>query len=327
MKFDNTIIVGNPPYQKMDGGFGASATSLYDKFVDFAKSLGPEYICMITPSRWFTGGKGLDSFRDSMLNDPQIRIIEDFPDTKDKEGNDIFPDAEIKGGVSYFIWKRGSSGSCIFNGGERILNEECQKGVLVRCNEAIPILRKVYNRCKEDDLIMLDSKVVGRNPFGFPTTYRGTNTKEENSLRLWARDSSNTYVNIEAVTKGKSLISKWKILLAKASEGSGNIPNRICGCPIVAAPDEVCTDTYLVIDSFDSKREANNFQFYIRTKFFRFLLGMLKTTQDASKDKFALIPVLNMWLRLDDIDLYSYFELSDSEKSIIESMILDMPVQ
>lgn len=326
MKFDDVIIVGNPPYQKMDGGFGASATSLYNKFVDFAKSLKPEYICMITPSRWFTGGKGLDSFRDSMLNDPQIRIIEDFPDTRDRDGNEIFPDAEIKGGVSYFIWKRGSSGPCIFNGGERILNEECQKGVLVRYNDAIPILRKIHFFCNTFNISTLNTKVVGRNPFGLPTTYKGTTTKDIDSLRLWARDSSDTYVIPNEITKGSDLISKWKVLLAKASEGSGNIPNRICGQPIISGPDEVCTDTYLVIDSFDTEVEAINFQSYIRTKFFRFLLGMLKTTQDASKDKFSFIPVLDMNLNWSDYDLYSYFNLSEKEQKFIESMILDMPI-
>lgn len=326
MKFDDFIIVGNPPYQKMDGGFGASATPLYNEFVEFAKSLNPEYICMIIPSRWFTGGKGLDKFRESMINDPQIRIIEDFPDTRHRNGIDIFPDAEIKGGVSYFVWKRGSSGLCIFNGVERNLSEACQKGVIVRYNDAMPILRKIYARCEADGLNTLDSKVVGRNPFGFPTTYKGTKIKNINSLRLWARDNSNTYVDSNEITKGHDFIPKWKVLLAKASEGSGSVPNRICGQPIIAGPDEVCTDTYLLINSFDTEAEANNFQSYIRTKFFRFLLGMLKTTQDASKDKFALVPVMNMNSRWSDIKLYSYFNLSEKEQKFIESMILDMPI-
>ena len=279
---------------------------------------------MIIPSRWFTGGKGLDSFRDSMLNDPQIRIIEDFPDTRDRDGNEIFPDAEIKGGVSYFVWKRGSSGPCIFNDVERTLNEECQKGVLVRYNEAIPILRKVQSVCKTNGISTLDTKVVGRNPFGFPTTFRGNATKESNSLRLWARDKSNTYVNSNEVSKGIELISKWKVLLAKASEGSGDIPNRICGKPIVAGPHEVCTDTYLVIDSFDCEEYAKNFQHYIKTKFFRFLLGMLKTTQDASKDKFSLIPVMDMSRKWTDKDLYSYFQLTDAERVFVEKTIRSM---
>ena len=132
---------------------------------------------MIIPSRWFTGGKGLDKFRESMINDLQIRIIEDFPDTKDKNGNEIFPDAEIKGGVSYFVWKRESSGLCIFNGVERNLGEACQKGVVVRYNDAMPIIRKIYARCEAGGLSTLDSKVIGRNPFGFPTTYKGTERK------------------------------------------------------------------------------------------------------------------------------------------------------
>lgn len=327
MKFEDFIIVGNPPYQKKDAGFGASAMSLYDKFVDFSKSLNPEYICMITPSRWFTGGKGLDSFRDSMLNDPQIRLIEDFPGAKYRNGEDIFPDASIEGGVSYFVWKRNSSGLCIFNGTPRNLNEECQKGVLVRYNSAIPILRKVYSHCKTKNIATFDTKVVGRNPFGLSTKYKGTATKNNSSLRLWSNGCSDTYVEISEVNKGDELIPKWKVLLTKAYGGSGCLPHKICGNPIIAAPNEVCTDTYLVIDYFDTEEEARNLQTYIRTKFFRFMLAMLKTTQDANKNKFSLVPVMDTDEVWTDERLYKFFGLSQEEQRIVETMILDMPME
>lgn len=327
MKFDDFIIVGNPPYQKKDDGFGASAMSLYNKFVDISKSLNPECICMITPSRWFTGGKGLNEFRDSMLNDPQIRIIEDFPGTKYRSGDEIFPEAEIKGGVSYFVWKRGSSGPCIFNGVPRNLNEQCQRGVLVRYNSAMPILRKVFALCDKNNHLMMDSKVGRQNPFGFRTFYLGKEISSKNSYRLWSRGRSDTYVDASDVNQGKDIIFKWKVLLAKAAEGSGDFPNRICNVPIIAAPNEICTETYLVIDHFDTEEEAKNLQTYIRSKFFRFMLAMLKTTQDTSKDKFSLVPVMDtkkVWI---DERLYKYFGISQEEQRIIESMILDMPIE
>ena len=145
MKFD--VIISNPPYQLNDGGGnGASAKPIYQLFVQGAKKLNPRFISMITPSRWFTGGKGLDEYRDEMLHDNHLRIIHDFP-----EASDCFTGVQIKGGVSYFLWDRDNAGICAVysHKGNEVLGPVSrpllEKGcdTFIRYNEAVGILHKV----------------------------------------------------------------------------------------------------------------------------------------------------------------------------------------
>lgn len=96
MKFD--YIIGNPPYQMEDGGAGASATPVYNKFIDAVKELDPSVLSLIIPAKWYSGGKGLDQFRQEMLNDSHIRRLADYTNSLD-----VFPDADIAGGVCIFV--------------------------------------------------------------------------------------------------------------------------------------------------------------------------------------------------------------------------------
>ena len=161
MKFD--VIVGNPPYQLSDGGNQSSAVPIYHKFIQQAKKLNPKYLTMIVPSRWFTGGRGLDEFRDEMLNDQRVRVIHDFPSS-----SECFPGVEIKGGVCYFLWERDSSGNCNVyehDGGDITFTNRplLEKGMetFIRYNKAISILKKIQEKGESSFSEMLFESFFG----------------------------------------------------------------------------------------------------------------------------------------------------------------------
>lgn len=170
MQFD--VIVGNPPYQLSDGGFGRSARPIYHLFVEQAKKLQPRYLTMIIPARWFAGGKGLDKFRQEMLNDDRTRKIVDFEDA-----NEVFPGVDIAGGICYFLWDRDNRGLCevenVHNGVKTISSRRLNEfETFIRHGKAISIVRKVLAK-KEPTM---NEQVSSRKPFGLPTTERPKKT-------------------------------------------------------------------------------------------------------------------------------------------------------
>src|SRR3984885_7842286 len=170
MKFD--VVIGNPPYQLSDGGFGSSAAPIYQKFVESAIGLSPRYVVMITPSRWFAGGKGLDDFRARMLKDSRLRNLVDYPKLYDG-----FPGVKIRGGVSYFLWDRDYKGPCtvqtMWDGqplGPPMERRLDAYDVLVRRNEAVSILEKVRAyRVGGKAEATLGARVSSQKPFGLRT--------------------------------------------------------------------------------------------------------------------------------------------------------------
>jgi site-specific DNA-methyltransferase (adenine-specific) len=319
MKFD--VIIGNPPYQLSDGGNGASASPLYDKFVENAKKLNPKFLSMIIPSRWFAGGKGLDDFRNKMLNDNRIRIITDYPNAKE-----CFPESSIGGGVCFFLWDRDNPGDCsitnISNGKSntmvRPLNEY---PVFVRYNDAIDIIKKV--ECKSSSY--LSSIVSSRNPFGCSSSLRGYSKPFDNGLTLYSSKGIG-YIEQKDISKGFEYVNNYKIMISKvtaehAGEPDSNGQFSVLSRTEILNPNEVCTDSYLIIGSFDSKEIARNCFSYLQTKVVRFLLLLSVSSINLSKDKFNFVPIMDFSKQWTDEKLYEYYKISDDEVSFIENLI------
>jgi site-specific DNA-methyltransferase (adenine-specific) len=326
VRFD--VIVGNPPYQINDGGFGRSASPVYHEFVQQAMKLEPRYLLMITPSRWFGGGKGLDQYRAKMLRDRRISHIVDFPKLYDG-----FPGVKIRGGVSYFLWDREHAGPCSIQTmwdskplGPPVTRRLDAYDVLVRRNEAIPILEKVRGfRVNGQPEATLDKRVSSRKPFGFPTNFHGassdTNLRDPVKLHGSQRIS---WIRRADVKVNEGWIDRWKVLLTRLQGTSSAVETQFVSKPIIAGPGEVCSETYLVAGAFGRKRDAEHLAAYLRTRFARFLVSLRKVTQDATKDVYAFVPDVPLDQEWTDEALYQRYGLSLAEIEVIESLVRPM---
>ncbi|OOR91047.1 restriction endonuclease [Moraxella caviae] len=321
MKFD--VIIGNPPYQLNTAGFGAQATPLYHKFIEQAKKLNPHYLIMITPSRWFTGGMGLNSFRDEMLNDKRMKEIHDFPNS-----SDCFNGVEIKGGVSYFLWDReyqgeNDCGIFTYENGQVISQMQRplkEKGldVFIRYNKAVSILRKViaFNEPKFSDLMS------AQRPFGLPTNYKGSSSpyKDCDENVMLYKNGGTAYAKRSEIPINTQWINGHKILTPKAIGSGDGKTDRVK--PIYAGMNTACTETYIVTGCFDSKETCENVMSYIGTRFFHFMLTLKKNTQDALRRAYEFIPQQDFSKPWTDKELYEKYGLSDDEIAYIETMVL-----
>ena len=328
MKFD--VIIGNPPYQMSDGGGeGSSAIPIYDKFVERAIKLNPKYLSMIIPARWYSGGKGLDCFRSNMLHDNRLRIIHDFPET-----SECFPGINIRGGVCYFLWDRDHKGNCVVYNHKGDIVTSLERSLLegdsttfIRYNSAISILNKV-RRFNEETM---DKRVQTRSPFGIPsnfTDYELTPTNKA-TITLFRSDRSKSsqkqvFVEQKFITKNLNWKNLKKVLVSKASPGGDEYPHSIISTPIYADINSVCTETYLIVDFVNNDTEGQNLISYMSTRFFRFMMSLIKNTQNISRNIFAFVPIQDFSKPWTDQELYAKYNLTEEEINFIESMIRPM---
>lgn len=320
MKFD--AICGNPPYMTMDNCNGASATPIYQHFVQQAKKLNPNYITMITPSRWLNGGKGLDSFRESMLNDPSIVKFVDFQNAKD-----CFPTTSISGGVSYFLCDTNHTKfSCAVtnilattrNTMNRVMNEF---DIYVRYNNAVNMIRKI----KSFNEPTLSEEFSSRNPYGLPTNVRG---KEKGTITVYSSRGIG-YLEESDITSNRNTIDQYKIMVSRISCEHAGEPDKTGMYKVLAtvkilSPKEVCTDSYIIGHPTRSKKEISNFEKYLKTKFVRFLIIQALSGINLTKDKYCFVPTQEFSEEWNDNKLYKKYALTSDEIDFIESIIKPM---
>jgi site-specific DNA-methyltransferase (adenine-specific) len=318
MQFD--VVIGNPPYQLEDGGHGTSAAPIYHLFVENALKLEPHFCLMVTPSRWMAGGKGLDGYRKQMLSDKSLRNIVDYP--KLYEG---FPGVKIRGGISYFLWDRDHNGPCtvqtIWDGeptGPAVARHLDDYDVIVRRNEAVPILNKV--RAKNETT--LEKRVSSRKPFGLPTNFKGKPKPDglSDPVKLF-QNQSIAWTERTVIATNPEWIDKWKVLMTRVQGTSAAVETKFLSKPIIAEPGTACTETYLVAGNFETEDEATNYARYLSTRFVRFLVSLRKSTQDAAKGVYTFVPDLSTTEVWTDQKLYKRYDLSSEEIAFIEAQV------
>jgi len=321
MKFD--VIIGNPPYQLSDGGAKASAIPLYHKFVQQAKKLNPRYLTMIIPSRWFAGGRGLDDFRNEMLTDKRLRKIFDYPNS-----TDVFPGIDLSGGVCYFLWDRDNKGLCeiasTFEGKSTTMLRpllEKELKTFIRYNQAISILHKVMNFQEESFSQLISSQ----KPFGLRTYFKGKEKKFKNSIKVFG-STGVSFLKKSDVEINLDWVDKYKVYISRSYGERISSNYWVTAKPFLGEPNTCCTETYLVIGPVKSKKQAMNIMSYIKTRFFRFLVLLIKNTQDAPKKVYTYVPLQDFNQGWTDEKLYKKYGLTKNEIEFIESMVRPMEI-
>lgn len=323
MKFD--VVIGNPPYQKSDGGGGrgSSARSIYNDFVEKAKEeWDPEYLSFVIPARWTVGGKGMTKFRKNMLNDNSIEFLKIFPNSKD-----CFPDNDIKGGICYFVRNANHEGKCrVVVKTDNSITEHIRS--LAENGEEIFVINKISSdiiaKVRSVDTKNLMDTVSPSKPFGLRSSFKSEEKKPfQGSVKMYQiRDIS--YVDKKDIPTKHEWIDDYKVLIPKASDGRGGMNLQVLGSPIVAAPNSACTETYLIVNRYDNLKEAENMATFLKTKFARFMVSIVKKTQNGSKSVFRFVPHLDMNKKWVDSELYERYDLSQDEIDFIEKKIKAM---
>lgn len=323
-------MIGNPPYQESDGGNKASAVPIYNKFYNSVVELNPERISFVIPDRWFSGGRGLDAFREQMKSDTHIRYLYDF-----QNASECFPGMDISGGICYFIRDINYNGQCKVVNHENPLNNVYRYlnefPVVIRSNKSVSILEKILDK----NLPSLSAKVSSQKPFGLRTFVQPT---EKGDLQLrWNKGKGP--IDSTMITTGQEMIDKTNVIVSRvfyehAGQADKNGQYRVLSIIESLSPKEVCTETYIVVNSYDNPAESERLIRFLKTKLARFLILQAATSIMITKNSFLFVPEFDFLdtatLHWDDSIsninkyLYDYFDLTESERNLIDHTVKEM---
>lgn len=341
MEFD--AIVGNPPYQENisnNEGNDSLSRQVYPDFIKNSILIGANFISLITPSRWFTADAQDNSFpklREFLKKHNHIKLIVHFANNKD-----VFNNVLIAGGVNYFLYDKNYSGNVLFiekNGKKEIKSErplfENGLNIVISMKIMVDVLRKIS---ESKNFVSLTSIIKGRNAFGVV----GKDIKKisktepfENSVKLQCAYEEIRYIARDKITKNIDLVDKYKVFTSKGNGGAGTLGDdkkvAILGKPFFADKNSACTDSLIPLGSFDKKEEALNLQKYMNTKFLRFVVGILKTSQNVSQNVYQFVPLQDFTNNSDidwskslseiDLQLFDKYQLSEEERKYINEKI------
>ncbi len=351
MNFD--YIIGNPPYQdETIGDNKGFAPPVYDKFIDGAYQIGDK-VELIHPARFlFNAGSTPKQWNRKMLNDPSLKILKYY-----SNASNVFPNVQLTGGIAitYHDSEKSFGAIEVFTAFDE-LNQilfRVTHAADFKSMESIVITRTIYrlsDKLHEDNpnakaqlsnghAYDMASNIFERLPQVFFTSKPNDGQKY---LRIYGRKEGKRaymyirrdYVNTLRVPN----VDKYKVVLAKADGAAGTIgkpiPARILGNPIIEEPEEGTTESFISIGSFDTKQEAENAMKYVKTKFLRSLLSVLKVTQEINPEKFKYVPLQDFTSSSDidwsksihdiDLQLYAKYGLDAAETAFIEKMVKEM---
>ena len=318
------VAVGNPPYQESDGGFGKSAKSIYDHFTNaLIESDDISEFVVVIPARWFGGGKGLNSFRDTLRTCQKVKNLRYF-----KKSNEVFPTVDINGGVCFLHYDSNHNGSTNLTDGVHNVN--------------IPL--NTYDIISDDPLgYNLIDKVTStwtggyisdvawaRKPFGLSTDYFNKqeielSENDADAVACLSRNKKIKYANINDISKHEDTINQWKVTVPAVAGGSKG--NRRSTIPLnqifMLDPGVISTETYSVIDTFDNEVDAENLIKYLKTDFARYFLGLRKITQHLPRDRWQWVPYVDISQVWTDAKLFKYFKFSQEEIKHIQDKVLE----
>ena len=342
MKFD--FVIGNPPYQEMSKN--KMTRSIYPDFVRSSQAIG-QIVSLVMPARWMSGENGpyreTQYFIDEMLKGDHLQSFHLYPIS-----SDLFPNVDIKGGVCFFVWNRAYSCDRVNytiteNGAyKKVLTSfRIAENVIIRFPELISILEKT----KAISTIYLNTWVSSRNPFGFISDLFTKNKEGVSRISEEKQQDDDylvhgllknkrviRYIPNSALKKNIHIAHSYKVFLPRAN-GSG-VVGEVFSTPMIGTPMMICTETFLQIGVFDNCTEAENLLKYVKTKYFRTMVGIKKTAVFNYKECFTFVPLQDFtaasdidWSRsVAEIDrqLYAKYGLSAEEVAFIEEKIKPM---